>query len=332
MIEVSSSNQPATCDAPEQTSIPRADRPARKFTPLPRSTSMPAPGPQSSLIRFAVLNVLRHASMMRVLILLSVLLQNSNAAPVTFGFTGHLSIVTDVSNSVAGVKIGTPFTGIVTYDPALTKQPSDSQTPTYELYQFTNAPGLSFVLQVGGHTFTGAAKTLGKSGIYMYDNHEDLDQMSIWINPDQIAHNNTSIPTNFMHGGFVIRLNDNTETAFPSDALPTTRPVLNQFTSASMTMSISKAGVPELYYVSGGITELTDTFQPLLSVRRLANGNIQLVWPVAATGFALESRPHLTSSNWQPVVTTTTVIGQEYTVTLPANETMRHFRLTKTNP
>jgi hypothetical protein len=108
--------------------------------------------------------------------------------------------------------------------------------------------------------------------------------------------------------------------------------MLNQFSSVRMEMSVSKAGIPDFYYVGGVIAELTDTFQPLLSVRRLANGNIQIAWPAAAPGFTLESRPQLTGGLWQPVATSATIIDSEYTVTLPVNETMRYFRLTKTTP
>jgi hypothetical protein len=295
------------------------------------SSPRTAQPPTELLIRFAVLNLLRSTSaVLRVTIILAVLLQSSSAAPVSFGFTGHLAVVKDLSNHVSGVTVGTPFTGTITYDPALTGQPSDAPSPHTEYYNFTNAPGLSFVIQVGSHTFAGAAKTAAQAGIIMFDNYGE-DSMSIWLNPSQITHNGTIPPAEYTHGGIGLRLIDYSETAFTTDALPLTRPELNQFTTCEINISLSKVGVPELYYIRGPVTAFTDAFQPRLNIRRLPNGDVQLAWPLAATGFALESRTQLNSGNWEPVVQIAIATDTEYVVTLSTTQAPRFFRLAKTN-
>jgi hypothetical protein len=307
-------------------------RPASPMVTESGSTSpRTAQPPTEPLIRYAVLNLLRSSStVLRVAIILAALLQCSSAAPVSFGFTGHLAVVKDLSNHVSGVTVGTPFTGMITYDPALTGQPSDAPSPHTEYYNFTNAPGLSFVIQVGSHTFAGAAKTAGQAGIIMFDNYGE-DSMSIWLNPSQITHNGTIPPAEYTHGGIGLRLIDYSETAFTTDALPLTRPELHQFTTCEINISLSKVGVPELYYIRGPVTAFTDVFQPRLNIRRLPNGNVQLAWPLAAAGFALESRAQLNSGNWEPIVQIAVATDTEYVVTLSAADATRFFRLNKSN-
>jgi hypothetical protein len=318
---------------PAVASFPTSARPARVAPPQARSTPLRTQTSPSAapMIRFAVLHLLRPVSVaLRVLLAIAALSHSLSAAPVTFGFTGHLAIVTDLSNHVSGVTVGTPFTGMITYDPALTGQPSDAPSPHTEYYNFTNAPGLSFVIQVGSHTFAGKAKTAGQAGIIMFDNYGE-DSMTIWLNPSQITHNGTIPPAEYTHGGIGLRLIDYSETAFTSDALPLTRPNLNQFTTCEINISLSKVGVPELYYIRGLVTAFTDVFQPRLNIRRLPNGDVQLAWPLAATGFALESRTQLNSGNWEPVVQIAVATDTEYVVTLAATQSPCFFRLAKTN-
>jgi hypothetical protein len=288
--------------------------------------------PTEPLIRYAVLNLLRSNSMLlRVAIIWAALLQSSSAAPVTFGFRGHITSAKDKSNYLSGVTVGVPFTGTVTYDSAWTRPPSSSPSPHTEYYSFTNAPGLSFVVQVGAHTFTGAAQTPGQSGIIVYDNYDNVDSLSIWLNPSQILMDGSPQLASFSHGGLGLQLVDESQSVYSSDALPTARPEVAQFTRCRMNISASMAGVPETLYVTGNITQFTDTFEPQLAIRRLPNGDIQLAWPLAATGFTLESRDQLNSGNWEPVVQIAVATDTEYVVTLSATQAPRFFRLAKTN-
>jgi hypothetical protein len=295
------------------------------------SSSRTARPPTEPLIRYAVLNLLRSSSaVLRVAIILAALLQSSSAAPVSFGFTGYIALANDPLKMVSGVEIGTPFTGTLTYDSALTRPPSDTPSPHTEYYNFTNAAGLTLVVQVGSHTFIGTAKTLGQAGIIIYDNYGE-DSMEVWLNPSQTKQNGVTSSPEYTHGGVGIRLKDFTETAYTSDALPTTRPALNQFDYRQLWISLSKLGMPQEYTILGTITAFTDSFQPQLNIRRLPNGEVQLGWPLAATGFALESRAQLNSGNWEPVVQLAIATDTEYVVTLSTTQAHRFFRLAKTN-
>lgn len=287
--------------------------------------------PTEPAIRFAVLNLLRSALIvLRVAIVLVALLQSSSAAPVSFGFTGHVTLANDPLNRVSGVKIGTPFTGTLTYDPALTRPPSVTPSPHTEYYNFTNAAGLTLVVQVGSHTFIGSAKTLGQAGIIIYDNYGE-DSIEAWLNPSQTKQNGVTSAPEYTHGGVGIRLKDFTQTAYSSDSLPTTRPTINQFEYRQLWISLSKLGSPQEYTILGTITAFTDSFQPQLNIRRLPNGDVQLAWPLAAPGFTLESRGQLTAGIWEPVVQIAVATDTEYVVTLSAADATRFFRLVKIN-
>jgi hypothetical protein len=253
------------------------------------------------------------------------------AAPVTYGFNGHITHAKDPANTVSGVTVGTRFTGTITYDPTLTKQPSDTPTPHTEYYHFTNAPGLSAVIQVGSHNFAGTANIPGESGIIMFDNYSGEDSMSLWFNPSQTRQNGVTPSAEFTHGGFGLRFIDYSQTAFTSDALPAAPPSLDKFTTSEIWLTLHKTGAPELFYLRGTITAITASFQPRLTIRRLPNGQVQLAWPLAATGFALESRTQLNSGHWDPVVQIASATDTEYVVTLPATHATRFFRLAKSN-
>jgi hypothetical protein len=66
--------------------------------------------------------------------------------------------------------------------------------------------------------------------------------------------------------------------------------------------------------------------RPVLTARMLGN-SIEISWPVAATGFALESIDNLSSTNWSAVSETPTPDGSNLRVTIPADGAMRLFRL-----
>ncbi len=76
------------------------------------------------------------------------------------------------------------------------------------------------------------------------------------------------------------------------------------------------------------ITELIAT--PLVLSMSASATNILLSWPAAAGGSQLESTPKLSSPNWTPVTTQSlTPTNNQFTVSLPATNGARFFRLTK---
>lgn len=293
------------------------------------------PAPQNALIRFAVLNALRPAvGFLRLLVLSAsfIALTSAQAAPVTLNVVGHLTLVNDSSNQLPGLTVGTPFTGTLQYDPALTSLPSDVPSPNTEYYRFTNAAGFSYTLQVGAHTFTGAAVEPMENGIIMYDDYDMMDWFVAFFNPKETRHNGNPLPAEYTHGGIGLTLIDTNQTAFTSDALPIALPDFDKFTSRQIDISLSKSGEPNLYYVIGTITAFTDSFHPQLNIRPQQDGSVQLAWPLAANDFVLETRDHPHTGTWTPVVQAAIATEHEFVVNISATDTPRFFRLARINP
>ncbi len=335
-MQLQSLREAITRDA--QNVAPKTNSPANSWSVESNPTARVPnhrPARQNALIRFAVLNALRPAMGFMRLLLLSasfMAFTSSQAAPVTFNFIGHLTFVNDPSNQVSGLTAGTPFTGTLQYDPALTRPPSDTPSPHTEYYSFTNTAGFSFTLQVGSHIFTGAGVDPLQNGIIMYDNFDSEDQFYAYFNPSQTRHNGNTPPVEFTHGGFGFVLTDTNQTAFASDTLPVVRPAFDKFTSQRIEYSLTKSGQPNLFYIAGTVTAFTAAFQPQLHIRRLPNGSVELAWPLAATGFALESRNQPHSGTWTPVVQAAIATENEYVVTISTGTTPQYFRLAKSNP
>ena len=69
----------------------------------------------------------------------------------------------------------------------------------------------------------------------------------------------------------------------------------------------------------------------VLSIRRLGPDSdaVELSWPAAVTGFALEGTASLSAPDWQPVPGAVRTIGARQVVTTEAGSTARFFRLRK---
>jgi hypothetical protein len=84
---------------------------------------------------------------------------------------------------------------------------------------------------------------------------------------------------------------------------------------------------------TGGIfTVLTPDLPPMLSIQRLANGNVVIAWPDSATGFTLEGATNLVpmpAIPWVPVTNATSMVGGNFAVTNTAANGARFFRLRK---
>ena len=60
-----------------------------------------------------------------------------------------------------------------------------------------------------------------------------------------------------------------------------------------------------------------------------AGTNINLAWPVAAEGFHLHSVESLTNAVWDPFLGPVVTSGPNATVTLPATNIQKYYRLKK---
>jgi hypothetical protein len=70
------------------------------------------------------------------------------------------------------------------------------------------------------------------------------------------------------------------------------------------------------------------TAAPRLSVSLVGN-TVTVAWPVAATGFVLETTSPLQPVSWSPVATAAVVNGSENTVSIEVTEQQRYYRLKK---
>ena len=86
--------------------------------------------------------------------------------------------------------------------------------------------------------------------------------------------------------------------------------------------SLSPAGIPAL----NSVTVDVSTPQPTLTVTP-SGPNVVLAWPDPSTGFLLESKTDVSAVSWNTVGAPVVVNGGQKTVTLPATNSMRYFRL-----
>jgi len=77
------------------------------------------------------------------------------------------------------------------------------------------------------------------------------------------------------------------------------------------------------------LTETTQDFAPVLSIRRQPPQSALLSWTTNAPGFQLHSSPTLQPAAWTPVPEPVVVIADENTVTVPATNAHTMFRLFK---
>jgi hypothetical protein len=107
--------------------------------------------------------------------------------------------------------------------------------------------------------------------------------------------------------------------------------------STGATYSITGTiGEPDAGTLSGGNYSLSGGFwsfagnsaapAPILDIR-LALPNVVLSWPASPVGFVLEQTSNLGSPVWTAVGVTVVIVGDRSTVTLPASDTARFFRL-----
>ncbi|HYG24864.1 MAG TPA: hypothetical protein VEH04_19015 [Verrucomicrobiae bacterium] len=270
-----------------------------------------------------------------LLLTLGDVVSRAHAAPVTFWFQGTVNNIRNPSNSLpAGVALGTPFSGRVTYDPARVGQSLFVSFPAGDVLDayFTNTSDFSMLVQIGGHTITNASHfshtTCGYVGVYNEFNNND--SLTIESGSSDIIVDGVSTRIGMVVPTLTLYFSDPSKTAYDAAALPITPPVLSQFANARtfswMTRLDNGIGT-EVFVVGGEIDVISTNALVYLNMRAAANNSIQLGWPAAISGFTLQSRTNLSVGTWQNVAGLPVFAGMEQTMTVPAAQGSRFFRL-----
>jgi hypothetical protein len=96
----------------------------------------------------------------------------------------------------------------------------------------------------------------------------------------------------------------------------------NDLTVDSNTVAFGRINGPHMR----GMVQESTAQPPGLTVVREGN-NVQISWPVSATGFTLERTPSLSPANWQDVSQPVQVVGDQNVVTVPISAGNEFFRL-----
>jgi hypothetical protein len=256
------------------------------------------------------------------------------AAVISFGFSGTL---TDVDTGAVplpeGIALGVPFSGVMAYDTAAAFPGSENPPRSdYGAYYFKTA-GFSFWVNVGGHFYSTVAPAPDTSwfNIIIWDGRDDLDEFATDNSLDNFRVDNSTFPEAYKpRGGFSLYLSDHTATALSGDALPTSIPAVEAWTTLHRFEVILNTGSDIGYHFLGTITALTSTPPPTLTIRRKAADEVVLAWPVLITGFVLESASGPGTNDWAPVVSPVVDLETQHTVTLPSSSGSRIFRLKPT--
>ena len=263
------------------------------------------------------------------------LVSDAAAAPVTFWFSGHVENVNNPSNAMPfGVAAGTPFTGQLTYDSDLISSTSTNSYPEGDIgfYYFTTTAGYSIVFQIAGHTITNVVipgRNTGLVGVYDQYNNSD----SYWAESSGgLTIDGSPFLSDPYFSGIYIYLQDDSKTAINTTAIPTNAPVLANFPDQRSLIwgaYIDDGGPTQLFSVSGVLTAVSTNELVLLNCRVAAANTLRFGWPITLSGFTLQSRTNPAAGSWQTVTNAVVDISAEHTVTIPASESARYFRLKK---
>jgi hypothetical protein len=154
----------------------------------------------------------------------------AQAQPVTVSFKG--TIAAAYYNPFPGIEVGTPFTGYYTYDPAT---PNSGGEPTIGYYQ-QYGPTYSFTVTIGSRKF----KTTSQSGYHFLISNNDHNQMDMYYVSSNGPFHVENVRVDLMRWW----LGDYSQTAHTSTALPSTAPLLSQFTELEFSIS---ANSPDFY-------------------------------------------------------------------------------------
>jgi hypothetical protein len=143
------------------------------------------------------------------------------AAMITFQFGGVITSVSDAGGALGGdVNVGDPFSGTYTFDPDTPDgEPADPSRGLYEPL------GALMTLSAGSVTVVSGPSAL--HAIVVEDNWLGLRDLFL-MGGYSFESGSLSV------GEMEIRLSDPTQTAFDSDGLPLTPPVLTSFTTRTL--------------------------------------------------------------------------------------------------
>jgi len=258
---------------------------------------------------------------------------NSQAAIVTWGFNGVLTRADNLSNAVPNtVAIGTPFTGVITYDPGAISGSDANASPDFADYYFRTNSAFSITMIVGGATFTSTNTTPQNNfaGINIGNNQANAYDALTYYSAGLPLVNGLPAGPGVTEGSLEIDMFDLTQTAFTSDAIPTIAPNPAAYTVRRITVIAYAPGAENrVFYISGNIAEITTLPKVILSYQKLAANQLRLSWPVSATGLTLQFATSLTSQDWTTEPTAVVDTATEHTVTLSTTGQPKFFRLVK---
>lgn len=260
---------------------------------------------------------------------------HAHAAPVTFWFRGTIDWINNPSNSVpSGIRIGTPFSGRVIYDPAKTSWTSSSSFPSGDTVNtyYTDITGFSILAQVGSHIITNAPNPenypCGYVGVY--DNFSNNDSLTIETGSSDIIVNGSSTLIGKQTPVITLYFQDLTKSVFNSATIPTNPPSLEQFidTHQFSWMTRLDDGIGTvLFGVGGTIKEISTNALVLLNAQQVAGDAVRLSWPSGVPNCTLQYRTNHSVGTWQNVPNAVSIQGMEHAVTLPRSGSARLFRL-----
>jgi hypothetical protein len=259
------------------------------------------------------------------------LASNASGAIVSFSFSGTLNYVNDPSHVVpGGVAFDAPFTGILTYDTGANVDgiDYDSSPDSGDFYFGTNG-GFSVEVTIAGHTFCNVKHTeiWPSASIIIHNDYYGVDSFQAQDSMPHLRLDDGPFPGTVDDGGIYLEFEDDTASAFGSDALPTAALDVANFANIHRLEIYGIKNHNTLFDIGGKITGITAP-QPTLQIRRQPSQNVTVSWPLAAQGFKLLQNTNLsTGAGWQtnlnPIIDTAT----EHTVTLPTTSGQCLLRL-----
>lgn len=278
------------------------------------------------------MNFVRLLSIPALAVLAAAGLARSHAAPVTYWFSGVVNGFVNASNAApAGVAVGAPFVGRVSYDPSAVSyaETNNAGGGVNAQYHYGSTTGLSFAVYIAGQWISNTVN-LGNSGQIGIENDVHGRDFYYADSSSTLLLNGTNMVAAPNQSSMTLALFDENKTALPSVALPLAAPVLNQFSYRVFTLSARNSnGTKDLCSISGPISVIRTNEIVLLSLRRTSSSAGQVAWPLWANGYTLQSATSLTAPNWQTVATPVVNLGQEHTVSVPTTGAPRFYRLRK---
>lgn len=253
----------------------------------------------------------------------------ASAAPVTFWFTGKIDYIYSESNTMpAGIVIGTPFSGRITYDvtPASYQAGFTNASGSRSNIYFTTLTTASTLLQVGAHTITNviAIPDNQTGSLHINDNYDNEDYFTFYTGQSGLIVDG-ALMTNSL---WSIYLKDGAKTAYSSATFPVNPPSLTAFpTRQEFRWGQYDDTQQNLFSIVGTIASISTNELVALNLHRTGPNTAQVTWPVGVSGFKLQSSTNLATGAWQDVPTPILDVGMEHTVSVATGGTPRFYRL-----